>query len=79
MPKNALLSQVIMTFIMALTMSGTMSLIFTGPSLEWLARWPGQFIIAWPIAFIVTMVAWPAATALTGAMLRPRQDATTDN
>ncbi|HEY3338153.1 MAG TPA: DUF2798 domain-containing protein [Propionicimonas sp.] len=78
MTKNALLSQVIMTFIMALTMSGTMSLIFTSPSLQWLARWPGQFIIAWPIAFIFTMIAWPAATALTGAILRPRQDESMD-
>ncbi len=78
MTKNALLSQVIMTFIMALTMSGAMSLIFTGPSLQWLARWPGQFIIAWPIAFLLTMVAWPAATALTGALLRTRQDPSLD-
>ena len=72
--KSVLLSQVIMTFIMAATMSGLMGLIFTGPSMEWLTAWPKQFIIAWPIAFALTMVAWPASMALTGAILRPRGD-----
>lgn len=40
---RALFTQVIMTFIMAATMSG---LIFAGPSMEWLTGWPKQFIIA---------------------------------
>ncbi|HJE59629.1 MAG TPA: DUF2798 domain-containing protein [Nocardiopsis listeri] len=71
--KSILLSQVIMTFIMASTMSGVLGMIFSGgPSMEWLVTWPKQFIIAWPIAFALTMVAWPASMALTGAILRPR-------
>lgn len=57
--RTALLAQVVMTFLMALTMSGIMSLIAMGPTIEWLARWPLSFITAWPIAFILTMVAWP--------------------
>lgn len=68
--KSILLSQVIMTFIMALTMSGLLGMIFSGgPSAEWLAAWPKQFLIAWPIAFALTMVAWPASMALTAAIL----------
>lgn len=70
--KFVLLSQVFMTFIMALTMSGLMGLIVQGPSMEWLTHWPLQFLIAWPIAFALTMVAWPAAMALAGATLRSR-------
>lgn len=70
MNKRVFLSQVIMTFIMAATMSGIMGLIFAGPSLTWLANWPKQFIIAWPIAFALTMVAWPTATALTAVILK---------
>lgn len=70
--KSILLTQVIMTLIMAATMSGVMGLIFTGPSMAWLAAWPRQFAIAWPIAFCVTMVAWPASMKLAGAILRPR-------
>lgn len=71
--KSVFLSQVIMTFIMAATMSGILGLIFGGgPSMQWLSTWPKQFIIAWPIAFALTMVAWPASMALTAAILRPR-------
>ncbi|OEV04077.1 DUF2798 domain-containing protein [Streptomyces oceani] len=70
--KSVFLTQVIMTFIMAATMSGIMGLIFTGPSMRWLASWPRQFIIAWPIAFAVTMVAWPASMALSSAILKSR-------
>lgn len=72
--KRILLTQVIMTFLMATTMSGVMSLIFTGPSLEWLAAWPRQILIAWPIAFVATMVLWPASMGLAGAILRPRAE-----
>lgn len=70
--KTVLISQVIMTFIMASTMSGIMGLIIVGPSMEWLAAWPLQFAIAWPIAFALTMVAWPASMALTRMVTRPR-------
>ncbi|MGW9554997.1 DUF2798 domain-containing protein [Nocardiopsis sp. NPDC055551] len=71
--KSIFLSQIIMTFIMAATMSGLLGMIFSGgPSMEWLVTWPKQFIIAWPIAFVLTMVAWPASMALTGFILRPR-------
>lgn len=68
--KTALLTQVVMTFIMAATMSGLMSLIHTCPSMEWLKGWPLQFITPWPIAFVLTMVAWPASMALTFKMLK---------
>ncbi|WP_314034428.1 DUF2798 domain-containing protein [Dietzia sp. CH92] len=73
--KSILLSQVIMTFLMASTMSGIMGLIIVGPSMEWLASWPKQFAIAWPVAFALTMVAWPASMALSSRILaRGRTD-----
>lgn len=62
-----------MTFLMASLMSGIMGLIIVGPSMEWLASWPKQFIIAWPIAFALTMFAWPASMKLAGTILKPRQ------
>ncbi|WP_028656096.1 DUF2798 domain-containing protein [Nocardioides sp. J54] len=67
-----LLSQVFMTFMMAASMSGLMSLIHEGPTVEWLKGWPLQLVVAWPIAFCLTMVAWPAAMRLAGAVLRAR-------
>ncbi|MBB1482448.1 DUF2798 domain-containing protein [Tessaracoccus sp. MC1865] len=70
--KHALLTQIFMTFTMAAAMSGVMSLIFMGPSLEWLATWPTDFVIAWPIAFLFTMVARPMSVSLAGSVLRRR-------
>ena len=37
-----------------------------------LTRWPKQLVVAWPIAFVATMVLWPASMALSGTILRPR-------
>ncbi|WP_262852113.1 DUF2798 domain-containing protein [Mumia quercus] len=67
-----LLSQVFMTLMMAASMSGLMSLLHAGPTLEWLKDWPVQFLIAWPIAFCLTMVAWPAAMAMASVVLRAK-------
>lgn len=69
--KTALTAQVIMTCIMAATMSGLMSLIALGPTQAWLAAWPRQFAVAWPIAFALTMLAWPVATRLAARLVRP--------
>ena len=55
-PKTLLLAQVFITLFMALSMSGIMSVIHMGPSAEWLRTWPREFIIAWPIAFIMTQI-----------------------
>lgn len=54
--KTLIVAQVLITFMMAISMSGIMSLIAMGPTREWLHAWPGQFIIAWPIAFCLTLV-----------------------
>lgn len=63
-----------MTFTMALVMSGLLSMIHSGgPSMEWLAAWRLQFITAWPIAFVLTMVAWPMSMALAGKILNPKE------
>ena len=69
--RTIIISQLVMTFIMALTMSGIMSMIALGPTAEWLAIWPKQFIMAWPIAFVLTMIAWPLSMALTRLLVRP--------
>ena len=68
--KTIIISQIFITFMMATLMSGTMSLIALGPTTEWLAAWPRQIVIAWPIAFIFTQLTAPLAFALTNALLR---------
>lgn len=70
--RTILATQIIMTFMMAFSMSGIMSLIALGPSTLWLSVWPKQFIIAWPIAFLLTMVAYRIASALAQKLFPPR-------
>jgi len=53
--KTLLLAQVFITFMMAASMSGIMSLLALGPTSQWLHAWPGQFAMAWPIAFVLTL------------------------
>ncbi len=54
--KTLLIAQLLMTFMMAFLMSGIMSMIQLGATATWLQVWPQQFIIAWPIAFCLTLV-----------------------
>jgi hypothetical protein len=57
--KTTLVLQLAMTFMMALTMSGTLGFIFNGA--DFLSHWPQTFIIAWPMAFIFTRIINPIA------------------
>jgi len=68
--KAVFVTQLIMTFMMAVSMSGIMSLIAMGPTEVWLSRWPVQALSAWPIAFVATMVLFPLASRLARIVLR---------
>jgi hypothetical protein len=67
--KTLLLAQVLITFMMALSMSGIMSLIALGPTAHWISVWPKQFLIAWPIAFVLTLFISKFAFALAFAIM----------
>lgn len=70
--KTAILTQVIMTFLMAGSMSGIMLLIAIGPGQTFIETWPKQWIIAWPIAFVVTQVLFPFSNHLARKILGGR-------
>lgn len=73
MPKKTLITaQIIITFLMATLMSGTMSLIHMGFSMAWLAAWPWLALTAWPIAFVFGMVVSPFAFALAARVTAAR-------
>lgn len=57
--KVLLLAQGFITMMMAFSMSGVMSLIALGPTRQWLMEWPIAFIVAWPIAFCFTQFVGP--------------------
>jgi len=69
--KSALITQILMTFMMASTMSGIMSLIELGPTMVWLNHWPKGFLLAWPVAFMLNMIVRPTAMALARKAVRP--------
>lgn len=54
--KTLLIGQIIMTFLMAFTMSGIMIFVTMGVSAETVKLWLSKFLIAWPIAFCFTQV-----------------------
>src|SRR5690606_28605269 len=60
--KTQIVLSLLITFMMALIMSGIMGFISVGPA--FLPMWPTTFIIAWPIAFIVTQFVSPLAFKL---------------
>jgi len=70
--KTLLLAQILITLMMAASMSGIMSLIALGPTAEWLQVWPRQFIIAWPIAFVLTMFVSRIAFGIATRVFPPR-------
>lgn len=53
--KSLVLAQLLITLLMAASMSGIMAMIALGPTREWLHAWPLPFIIAWPIAFVLPL------------------------
>ncbi|WP_238368134.1 DUF2798 domain-containing protein [Mesobacterium pallidum] len=56
-----ILSQLIISCLMAFSMSGIMGLIHMGATREWLAAWPATFAMAWPIAFVLSLGVGPLA------------------
>ncbi len=67
--KTLLVAQAMITMMMALSMSGIMSLIALGPTAHWLREWPVAFITAWPIAFCLTLFVGPLGFKLAGMIL----------
>lgn len=65
--KTLLIAQILMTMMMAASMSGIMTMIAMGPD-EARRVWLQQFLTAWPIAFlltqVVTRIAFPLALRL---------------
>ena len=72
--KTLLFAQLLITLMMAASMSGIMSMIALGPTAEWLHAWPKQFIIAWPIAFVLTLFVSRIAFSIAARVMSKRPD-----
>lgn len=62
--KTMILAQLLIALMMAFLMSGIMSFLHLGPTRLWLEQWLGTFIIAWPIAFCLSLVVGPLSFRL---------------
>jgi len=59
--KLVIIAQVFISGIMALLMSGIMSLVHMGFTLDWLWIWSTTFVVAWPVAFVLSMFVGPVS------------------
>ena len=62
--KTILLAQAMISFTMALLMSGYATLLQFGFTMQWLNIWSHAFVMAWPVAFLLSMVVGKACFAL---------------
>lgn len=55
-PKTIVLAQFFISLMMAFLMTGFFSWLELGFNIQWLAIWAKHFILAWPIAFALSLV-----------------------
>lgn len=55
----------LMSGLMSLLMTGWIGWINAGISADFLARWAHAFVLAWPAAFTIVLVAGPSVQRLT--------------
>lgn len=54
--QTILVAQFIISFMMALLMTGIFSFFELGMTQTWLEAWMRHFIVAWPIAFVLSII-----------------------
>ncbi|ANA35917.1 DUF2798 domain-containing protein [Ralstonia mannitolilytica] len=59
----------LMSGLMSLLMTGWIGWINAGISADFLARWAHAFVLAWPAAFTIVLIAGPAVQRLTQALV----------
>jgi len=72
--KTVLVGQALISFMMALLMTGFFSFLELGPTAVWLDMWWRSFVAAWPVAFClsvpVSKLAFTVAIRLTTGAAR---------
>ena len=63
-PKTLLIAQAIISFSMALMMTGFFAFLELGATAAWLHAWARHFVIAWPIAFCLSLLVGKMAFSL---------------
>ena len=67
--KLIILAQVFISGLMAFLMSGIMSCLHMGFTAIWLEVWSSTFLIAWPIAFALSLIVGPISFKMAGFLM----------
>jgi hypothetical protein len=69
-PKTIVIAQFFISAMMAFLMTGFFGFIHFGLTAEWLQEWASAFVIAWPVAFVLSLIVgrlgFMIATRITG-------------
>lgn len=71
-PKTLILAQAMISFAMALMMTGFFAFLALGATVEWLHAWTRSFIIAWPLAFCLSLVVGKVAFKIAAGLTADR-------
>jgi len=63
-PRTIIVAQLFISCMMAFLMTGFFGFLHFGPTKYWLREWAGAFIIAWPVAFCLSLVVGKLAFSL---------------
>jgi hypothetical protein len=69
--KTLLLAQALIALMMATFMTGFFSFLSLGPTSQWILAWGKSFVIAFPVAFLASLVISPIAFRMAHAITRP--------
>ena len=53
--KTIVIAQALISCMMAWLMTGFFGFLHFGPTTAWLREWFGAFVIAWPVAFVLSL------------------------
>jgi len=70
--KLVITAQVFISGMMAFLMTGFFAILHLGLTAHMLQAWGSSFVIAWPVAFVFSLVVSPLAFMLTGRLLGER-------
>lgn len=71
--KELIVAQIFISVMMAFLMTGIFSFIQLGATTDWLSRWEKSFVMAWPIAFVLSLIIGPLAFKLAAIVTRQKQ------
>lgn len=69
-PKTIVIAQFFISGMMAFMMTGFFGFLHLGLTSEWVGEWAHAFVIAWPVAFVLSLgvgkLGFVIATRITG-------------